>query len=329
MQHLFAGDTTVEALASNLEDSPKGILYFRDELTAWVRSLDMYRGRGNDRQFYLSAWSSEMVKVDRKSAHGRPIVLPHPFISVLGGIQPDMLHELVTLDGCEDGFIDRILFAYPNEAEIRGWIDDAITENDAQSGRPLSVDCSTFSRKYLTASRARPRVLQFNAEGRDAYRAWTNRLSRGDERRRFCCRVSRSLHKIESALCPIRIDHPYAARACGEVGTDEGEGDVDATDVAGAEKLCAYFKVNFRIVYPRLKRNLEDKRVEALIQWMQRRRLDRCTARDIQRAGVAGIKKASEAEDLMAAAVDRGLGLWLPNKDGPEAGKKFLRRATV
>src|SRR5262245_56168250 len=73
LRHLFVADTTVEALASNLQVSRKGVLIFRDELSAWVRGMDMYRGRGSDRQFYLSAWSGEMVKVDRKLQKGEPI----------------------------------------------------------------------------------------------------------------------------------------------------------------------------------------------------------------------------------------------------------------
>src|SRR5262249_49182562 len=59
LRHVFVADTTVEELANNLKDSAKVIL-FRDELTGWVRSMDMYHGRGTDRQFFMSAWSGEM-----------------------------------------------------------------------------------------------------------------------------------------------------------------------------------------------------------------------------------------------------------------------------
>src|SRR5262249_4503197 len=75
MRHVFAADTTVEALAANLKDNRKGILVFRDELPAWVRGLNQYKGRGTDRQFYMSLWSGEMVKVDRKSEGKRPIII--------------------------------------------------------------------------------------------------------------------------------------------------------------------------------------------------------------------------------------------------------------
>jgi hypothetical protein len=52
MRHLFVADTTVEALGPILKENRKGILLFRDELTAWVRGLDQYKGKGTDRQFF-------------------------------------------------------------------------------------------------------------------------------------------------------------------------------------------------------------------------------------------------------------------------------------
>jgi hypothetical protein len=96
--------------------------------------------------------------------------------------------------------------------------------------------------------------------------------------------------------------------ACGEAGTDQSEGDIEAEDVAGAERLCAYFQGHFGAVYLRLQQTREDQKVEALVKWMRRKHLRRCTPRDLCRANVAGIKKASEAEKLLKAAADQGLG---------------------
>ena len=92
------------------QDSP-GVLLERDEFGAWVNSFDAYRGgRGGDRQDWLSLWAGKGLKVDRKGAD--PLFIPHPAISVVGGIQPDML-GLLRNDAGQDGFIDRILFSLP------------------------------------------------------------------------------------------------------------------------------------------------------------------------------------------------------------------------
>ena len=83
-------------------------MVIRDELVGWVKSMDQYRsGRGADRQFFLSVWSRQPIKVDRKGA--KPILVSNPCLAVVGGIQPDLLPELADAAQREDGFLDRLL----------------------------------------------------------------------------------------------------------------------------------------------------------------------------------------------------------------------------
>ena len=118
MGRCWASDTTVEALVGILQDNPRGLLVYRDELAGWVRSMDQYKGgKGSDRQHWLNLWSTDEVVVDRKSRMGEPIILAKPFVSLFGGIQPAMLGELRA--GMEDGLMDRFLFAYPAPRHVR------------------------------------------------------------------------------------------------------------------------------------------------------------------------------------------------------------------
>jgi hypothetical protein len=113
----------MEALPPICQDSA-GVLVERDELGAWVNSFDAHRGgRGGDRQDWLSSWSGKGLKIDRKTSD--PLFILHPAISVVGGIQPDMLGQLRN-DAGRDGFIDRILFSYPDVSPAL-WSDDAIS----------------------------------------------------------------------------------------------------------------------------------------------------------------------------------------------------------
>jgi Protein of unknown function (DUF3987) len=50
----MTNDATIEKIAEILRDNPDGILYYRDELMGWLRSLDK-AGREADRAFYLEA----------------------------------------------------------------------------------------------------------------------------------------------------------------------------------------------------------------------------------------------------------------------------------
>ena len=71
------------------------MLKIHDELTAWVLGMNQYKGgRGADRQFYLSCWSGEPAKVNRKSDPGEPLIVPDPFLGVIGCIPPGKLADL-------------------------------------------------------------------------------------------------------------------------------------------------------------------------------------------------------------------------------------------
>ena len=121
----WTADVTVEQLARLLDANPRGLLLMRDELSAWVKSMNQYRqGKGADRQFYLSVWGGAPVKVDRVGATApTSITVPHPCLSVVGCIPPDVVHDLDDQGGSDDGFLPRLLFAWPNPVPVR-WFHD-------------------------------------------------------------------------------------------------------------------------------------------------------------------------------------------------------------
>jgi len=126
MEHFFTTDATLEALAPMAERSP-GIAMSRDELVSWVKSCDAYRGgKGGDRQMWLSLWAGSPLKIDRKGTD--TVYVPEPSISVVGGVQPDMLGELADEAGRQDGLIDRIIWSYP-EPLASGWTDEVVEQH--------------------------------------------------------------------------------------------------------------------------------------------------------------------------------------------------------
>lgn len=117
----MTNDATIEKIAEILRDNPDGILYYRDELMGWLRSLDK-AGREADRAFYLEAWngngSFSVDRIGRGSLH-----VPAVCVSVLGGIQPGPLSTYVgdALEEAEkaDGLLQRFqVLVYP---DLRGY----------------------------------------------------------------------------------------------------------------------------------------------------------------------------------------------------------------
>lgn len=127
LERTYADDTTVERLADILNENRRGLLITKDELSGWLGSMNQYKqgGKGADRQFWLSVHTNQPVSVDRKSAD-EPVIVPHPWLSVIGGIQPEVLPDFGTDRG--DGLIDRFIAVYP-KPRVGRWSDDEISDN--------------------------------------------------------------------------------------------------------------------------------------------------------------------------------------------------------
>jgi hypothetical protein len=147
----YVDDITTESLISTLDESPRGVIQFKDELLGLIRGLDQYKGgKGSDRQFYLSGWSGEPYAYRRKGSQ-EDVLLPRPFLSVVGSIQTDLLQEIG--DGREDGLADRFLYLYPERVRTR--------LSEKQKG------ISEGARKSYAALYMRLRDLAF--DGKDDY----------------------------------------------------------------------------------------------------------------------------------------------------------------
>lgn len=112
LKQYFVSDFTMEVLSKMLAENERGIMVIADELDAWLKSMGQYKGgKGNDKQKWLTMWSRGSLKVDRKSEE--PIFIKNPFVTVVGGIQPEVIRSFV-IKNIRDGFIDRFLFSFPD-----------------------------------------------------------------------------------------------------------------------------------------------------------------------------------------------------------------------
>lgn len=301
----YTSDTTTEALATILAENPRGVAIIRDELTGWVRSMDQYRAqRGADRQFFLSAWSGEPVVVDRKSNPGGvPIMAPHPFLSALGGLPPEMLYELTEGRGREDGFIHRILFSYPESVPPGDWTDAAISD-EAEWGWCQVMDrLAALLPDVDEHGAVHPKVVFFTDAAKriraEFYTSHNAELGHPD----FPEHLRGAWAKFRSYFPRLALTLHMLRFACGET---TGE-NVDEVSTVGAAALIDYFKSHAERVYRQLRVRPDDKRAAALERWI-RNHGGTCTARDVVRNEVAGIKRTSDASAALRDLQDRGKG---------------------
>lgn len=240
--HVWTSDSTTEALAEMLSNA-KGLVLFRDELVGWVRSMDAYRsgGKGADRQHYLSMWSRSPIKIDRKSRPD-PVIVSRPCLSVVGGIQPDILPDLVEHASRDDGFIDRLLFAYPDIGPDR-WTDAGVDEAAQEAVERL------FSRLYeldgaeMPSGDVVPRVARLGPESRTLWREWYDAHQEEYRDEHLPSSLKGTWAKLPSQLARLalilHIGHAVdAGQAVGAV--------VSSETLAEAADLVDYFKEHAR-----------------------------------------------------------------------------------
>ena len=109
-RNYFFHDFTAEAIALNMEGATNGSLVAVDELEEMLAGFNQYRskGKGNDRQKWLSIYDSGGIKVDR--GFGRRLFLASTPLSILGTIQPEVLKEEMGDLNFVDGLWQRFLW---------------------------------------------------------------------------------------------------------------------------------------------------------------------------------------------------------------------------
>jgi hypothetical protein len=246
MERTVVDDTTVEALCRVQQDSPRGVLVGKDELAGWLRGMDQYKagGKGSDRQFWLSAWNSDPITVDRK---GDPeaLMVSEPFVGICGGIQPEVLYDLN--QGPEDGMLDRFLVAYPDPVSP-GWRDGEISEGAELRYSNLYQQLRVRHLQTDNHGEPLPQPLAFSDSAKavliDAVNAHAKEMSRPG----FPAGLKGVYGKLEAYFGRLSLILAMS-RAVEERGPER----VEAPDVVAASALVAYFKSMARRVYAAIK----------------------------------------------------------------------------
>jgi hypothetical protein len=246
MERTYADDTTVESLVGILEDNPRGVLIYKDELTGWVRSHDQYKagGKGSDRQHWLSVWSNQAIVVDRKSRQGDPTYVERPWVSLVGGIQPAMLPELG--GSMEDGLLDRFLFAYPKHSNT-DLSDVEIGADTEVEYAGLYAKLSSLQMVHDEIGQEAPNVVPMSQEARRLFKELHDEIGREMLEPGFPLRLQGVWAKARGYLARISL----VLALSGSVEHDEPE-QVEEEDVQNAARIVAYFKAHARRVYGKL-----------------------------------------------------------------------------
>lgn len=112
-QCLF-GDFTIESLIKAATINRRGISVYMDELGGFFKNFNRYNS-GSEQEFWLSNWSGSPYAVTRMQ---RKYFLEWLCINIVGTIQPSLLDELGKGGRTQNGFVERILFCFPEKVNV-------------------------------------------------------------------------------------------------------------------------------------------------------------------------------------------------------------------
>ena len=244
LKSVVVDDVTVERLADILDENPRGVTSAQDELSGWVLGMNQYKagGKGADRQFWLKVWSNAPVKVDRKSRKV-PAIIPEPWVSVVGSIQPEILPELNI--GRNDGMLDRFLYSYPEpryakhtDHEVSAAAEHAVVElyEKLQDLKMPESDGEAF-----------PGTVPMTKDAWEVFKELAGELSEEAHALGFPKRLQGAWSKLEAYLARLSLILALSRL----VESDERE-QVEARDVFLASVLIGYFKAHIRRVFVEL-----------------------------------------------------------------------------
>ncbi len=319
---LCVSNCTTEKLADILRDTPRGVVMIRDELTAWVGGMNQYKagGKGDDRQFYLSAWAGEPVIVHRKNQPSGSVFVPHPFVSVLGGLPPDLLGRMRGERDIADGFFDRILFAYPEPPRAVG-----------EDWRCVEEECANQWSNVLASLRAlemedgdsgkRPRFVRLTSCGRKAWERYTHRLANEMNADGFPDCLRGPWGKFRGYGARLALIVHCLRRAAGESIAE----DVDGESVRQADLLVTYFQSHARKVYATIDADPKVADARRVLEWLSVNSVNSVNGskgvskRDIHAYVLGSRRTVEEAETVVSILLRHGFLRPVPpqQKDGP------------
>lgn len=297
LKRLSTSDSTVEALGELLAANPHGLALICDELSSWMRSMNQYKGgRGADRSHYLSMWSNAQITIDRKNKE--PILVNSPYLTILGGIQPDVLLELSN-NGVEDGMKERFLFSCPKPnteppktgVKIPDEVQKALKE--------------ALEKIYQTRT-VQEVTIALSVEAQDEFLKARQEWHQKQQSDGFPSEMEAYYVKMVSylgrlALVLHEMQRPINSQDCNVI---------DKTTMQHAKALTDYFLYHAAIALGMVRQSHEEQRVEKALKWIKKKGLSVVSPRLLVTSKVAGVKKATEARHLLRAIHDYEYGYW-------------------
>ncbi len=297
LEQVIVQDATMEAMMQVLQRNGRGVVLYRDELAAWVGSMNAYRP-GADRETWLSLWNhGQPITVNRKMQDA--ISLPTGgFVTVVGGMPPGSLAKLVTSH--EDGLLPRFLIGYPEPLAERPLVSVPVPTVDY-----IALVLKLWSLHRATDAKAsgnsEPITVILHSDAYEVFREWHDTMTQK------AVRAPSDYLTAAFGKMPRQCARLVLILHCCQVAATERTGtQIHAETMTQAIRLTEYFAIQAQRVAGVLTETKADHQVDLLVKWLTSHG-GRTDLRTLYRENVANIKGKASALSLIEIAEDRGL----------------------
>ncbi len=301
-------DTTIEKMTELLEQNPRGLMLFRDELMGLLTMWDR-QGREADRAFYLEAWngygSHTTDRIERGTTH-----CDHMCVSIMGGTQPTKILRYLqkAIRGIDnDGLVQRFqLFVYPDDHKnwklVDHYPDQAAKQKVFQIVKTISEMDFIHQGAYQEEEKGIP-YYRFSQEAQELFYEWLTELE---------------TVKLRGSEDPILVEHLAKYRKLMpalalifhviEVANGTADGDVSLEAAQKAAAWCDFLELHAKRIYG-MARNITLSAAAILFKNLKQHKLENgFTVRDVYRKEWSLLSDKEVAQDACDELVHLG---WL------------------
>ncbi len=317
-------DITIEALATVLEENPRGVLYARDELSGFVRSHNEYKPKGgSDTANWLSMYSAEDIKIHRKTGEQKRIFVRRAIVSITGTIQPGVLRRVMNKENHENGMLARFFLSWPPR-QPRGWSEKSIDESTASAVARVYDRLTSMEPDVDEFGDPKPVLVRLSREAKELFIHYYNELAGvradavGDD--------AAAMSKLVGGAARLALVHHLVRLAANDQMVNPDQ--IDGASMAAGIALAKWFAYEAIRVNAALELDSNDDVREArhLIELIESRG-GRITPRELQQRRSKFKRSVDLATEALQELVDAGIGEWnyiAPGGSGGQPSKVFV-----
>ena len=237
-------NSTIEKLPKIHSENPRGLGYYSEELMNFIGNIGRY-SKGDDEPYWLSNWSNKFYRPDRVKPD--EVFLPFDqYISIMGGIQKEIVYELLKGKRAVSGFFERWLYVTPEKSSFA-------KETDGEISDKTSNEWNKIITKVLDIDYNPDResiILKMTKEAKGTYLGWQNNIADIITNNQLQLE-SKVMSKMQTYCKRFSLIFEVINWACGYSNKDA----VNLTSVERAIKLTEYFKDNSLNIYRKYQKN--------------------------------------------------------------------------